>query len=456
MKGIVRRLIAAVIALVLAVIMMVTISYAWITISSAPMVGGVNISIGGGTTILVAPNKTATVNGVTYNYPGAFSETIDFSSLSEYSYLNDLSGLMPVSTADGIHWFLPEYYDVFDEAVINGEASVGQVKPIENFYRDIYLEYANLPESEKVKATSGNYIYLDFWVVSPGDEYELRVSRGDDNGGSFMIELMSAKADGESYVLTQGSGSVAASVRIGFLVNTDNVPSSVVDYYKSIPGASTKYSSLRGIYQEKDQDYWFSSDNRFTIYEPNGDLHPSGTNGDYYITSPVAWNGQLAYYANIKDKLTIQKTNDWKSNVDPSANVPLGEIFETAISNRNFDTAEEAERYFYESYLQSNLMYYVNKGSFVKNTGELYDYAEGKGKDFISANDMIGIDTAGATDDSYIVRLEKNVPQRIRMFVWIEGQDADCTNQMSELNFSINIELAGSNQNVYEKSKQED
>ena len=52
--------------------------------------------------------------------------------------------------------------------------------------------------------------------------------------------------------------------------------------------------------------------------------------------------------------------------------------------------------------------------------------------------------TAGATDDVIIVDLQKDVPQRIRMFVWVEGQDVDCTNVLADAGLMINLELAGS------------
>ena len=53
--------------------------------------------------------------------------------------------------------------------------------------------------------------------------------------------------------------------------------------------------------------------------------------------------------------------------------------------------------------------------------------------------------TAGATEDAVIVRLERNVPQRIRVFIWLEGQDADCTGAAENLRFAVNLQLAGTN-----------
>ena len=53
------------------------------------------------------------------------------------------------------------------------------------------------------------------------------------------------------------------------------------------------------------------------------------------------------------------------------------------------------------------------------------------------------MDKAGATIDAVIVSLKKNVPQRIRMFVWLEGQDIDCTNEAALKTLLLNLELAG-------------
>jgi hypothetical protein len=54
--------------------------------------------------------------------------------------------------------------------------------------------------------------------------------------------------------------------------------------------------------------------------------------------------------------------------------------------------------------------------------------------------------TSGATDDVYITMLQRNTPQRIRMFIWVEGQDIDCADSNSEQgSFVLNLELAGAN-----------
>ena len=87
-------------------------------------------------------------------------------------------------------------------------------------------------------------------------------------------------------------------------------------------------------------------------------------------------------------------------------------------------------------------MTYVNKGEFIKNTESLYEYVQ---SGIIDAATFGTLEGAGATDDIAIVELEKNVPQRIRMFIWLEGEDVDCVNGAAACNFALSIEFAGSN-----------
>ncbi len=395
--------------LILALSMVVMSSYAWMTLSTNPSVEGIQIAIGGGNTILVAADVAEMVDGVTYHYPAYFSDTLTFDQYESYSYLNELSGLTPVSTADGIHWFLPEYYDVEDEEVKAGTAVVGQLKPVTEFTLDDTLQHANLTQEEAILAKQGSYAYLDFWVVSPGSEYTLRVSTGEDSGGSFMIGL-----DPEE------EHDASTCVRAGLLVNPDGVLDNSMIYYQESPGFNEQYSRLRGSYKEPDGSNIYSSGYRFYIYEPNGD-----SDGTYRITEPlglVESAEDAVAPVDIRDRLTVQKTSTWA------------------------EEDEELIRYYCDNY-GGQVGPFVKKGLFLKNTGDLYEAAV----DGVVSEAYLGESfTGGATEDSYIVRLEKNVPQRIRLFVWLEGQDADCVNSASASSFSLKLELAGSNADINE------
>lgn len=437
MKNAVRKLFAAGTALVLSVVMMVTISYAWSTLSTAPIAEGIQISIGGGNTILIAPNLSKTVDGVTYCYPGWFRDTLNFMQHEQYDYLRDLQALSPVSTADGVSWFIPEYYGLFDKEVQNGDACVGDLKPLSSFLRDTSLQYANLTG---VKDAKGHYLYLDFWVVSPGSDYTLRVSTGDENGGSFLLELKEPvqNSDGK-YTLQDTSGIVSASARVGFLVNPDYVDDTTLFYYQQSYSYEDRYPMLRGTYGSVGQE-WYSENYRFSIYEPNGDLHPNGVNGTYLVTSPVGMDGDRIIAANVQDNLSVQLRNSWKET--GSSGLGLDEIFQTAIHGKQFTSPSAVKNEVYFKYLQGQFAAYVNKGSFVKSTAALYTH--NVSGNIVTEEEMSEVALGGATEDTYIVSLEKNVPQRIRMFVWIEGQDPDCATVASLSDFALSIELAGS------------
>lgn len=433
MNKMVVKLLAAVLMLSIAVVMVATITYAWTTLSSAPVAEGVQITIGGGNTILIAVDKSQTVDGKTYHYPGHFGDQLNFVQYKEYDYLKDLAALRPVSTADGVNWFLPEFYDISDPEVQNGEASVGQLKPFSGFTLDDDLTYANRTDS----TGKGQYLYLDFWVVSPGSDYTLHMSTGDDNGGSYLIELMQAvKNDDGSYSLTESAGHMAASARIGFLVNEDVAEDNAMLLYQRSPYFSGRYNMLRGRFGDA-ENVWFSTSSRFTIYEPNGDLHPNGENGTYTVTKPIGLDGGTITLCDIRDRLSVSATNCWKQT-----GIRLEDIFKVAITGKDISSPEEAESELYQDYLQGQVMPYVERAAFFKNTADLYSYCTHNGS--ADAEALSSLQMAGATEDVYIVKLEKNVPQRIRMFVWIEGQDVDCSFDAQTAGFALSVELAGS------------
>jgi hypothetical protein len=320
------------------------------------------------------------------------------------------------------------------------------MKPIGQFTVDTDLAHANLTAADEVTAEKGHYVYLDFWVVAPGSDYYLRVSRGDENGGSFALELMSptgmdGNGDGvpEVYRLTETIGSAAASLRVGFLVNEAEVDPRAMAQYLRSGYASSNFTLLRGVYQEARDGMSYTSSDRFTIYEPNGDLHPFGLNGSYCVTMPLTVRGNAVAYASIADRLTVQLTNRWRT-VTTAQGVSLEQMFQTAIAGRGLESTEQMKSVFYQGYLQGQFAPYVNTGTFIKRTADLYAMAQSS-----NAN-LASLDTAGATDDIYITMLQQNVPQRIRMFIWLEGQDVDCINQTGAQDLALSIELAGSNQ----------
>lgn len=440
MKKIYFKLIVVAVQLAIAFSVVGMSSYAWLVLSSNPTVEGIQIAIGGGNTILVAADlKEVMEDGTIYHYPDRFQDTLNFSRHESYTYLSELGDLSPVSTADGINWFLPAYYDVTDQEVKDGNVLSGQLKPIEKFTLDDTLDHANLDQDDADAVIQGNYVYLDFWVVSPGSDYTLRVSTGEDSGGSFAIGLMQGeeKEDGSGYTLVDKGDNAASSVRVGMLVNPDTVYDNSLWYYQDSAAYSDQYTRLKGTYMEKGGSRIYSSDYRFTIYEPNGEK-----DGVYNITQPLGLVDGSIQKVDIRDRLTVQKTSKW-AMAENEIDTQIEQRFQTAITayqDQNL-TAEELTQNFYQKYLSGQVSPYVDKGEFFKSTSNLYNALSGSGEEsFLSQ-----LQGAGATDDVYIVKLEKNVPQRIRMFVWLEGEDIDCVNSINTSSFALKIELAGSN-----------
>lgn len=294
------KLLAALLLLITAVIMVITTSFAWMTISDNPVAQGIQITISGSHTVLVAPDIVYEEAGQVYHYPGTFSDSINFAELDQYSYLQQTGGLIPVSTADGETWYIPTYYQIDDEQVINGTAFAGQIKPTTEFIADNMLLYANMTADELEDSQKGHYVYIDFWVVAPVDGYKLRVSTGAEGAGSFVIDLPEPEkvvTSGDvTYELTSINEQAAASVRLGFLINENTILDQSMLLYSQSEYFNESYSRLQGMYSEPGRSSLYSEMTRFTIYEPNGDSHPTAvtdskgnsvSDGQYVLTQPL-------------------------------------------------------------------------------------------------------------------------------------------------------------------------
>lgn len=422
MKKIYKKLILAVLALVLSAAMLTSVTYAWLVMSKSPAVNSISVAIGGGKTILLAADLTQTAeDGTVLHYPGAFSDTLDFSSHESYAWLNDCEGLAPVSTADGIYWLIPQY----DED--------GNLLSYEQFTVDDTLEYAN---------AAGGYLCLDFWIVSPNTDCDVRVSMDTKTlDGSYLVEIPDVVlAEDGSYTTAEPQQIIAASARVGFLVDVTTADTSA---YRNSPNYDERYTTLYGNYTEQGQSAATSLSTTFTIYEPNGDLHPDDTKG-YVKTEPLAydpWMREIQKTELSADCLSVQMASEWKTATavgqDASGEPTL--LLEAALraalsggeENMNLNDAREA----FHGFLRGQLSAYLSAGRFYTDTAALYS----------PTADSV-YQTGGASDGAVIVKLAKNVPQRVRMFIWLEGQDQDCRNSgiVRAAQIALKLELAGS------------
>lgn len=427
-KKVYAKLVCAALVLLSAMAMIVMGSYSWLTLSTSPAVEGIQVAVGGGSTILLAPDV---VNSAGKHYPGAFGATLRLDDLLD---TKKYSGLTPVSTADGLSWYLPAYYAADDPEVLEGTANAGDLKPYNQFLCDTTLTYANLLAGDE-KAAKGSYLYVDFWVVSPGSRYELRVSTSDEasGAGSYAADLpMVTESEDGTLAVTYPQQPASESLRVGFLVN-QNAALDSEDAYKKSSDFDRRYTVLMGDYQEPGGlTSALYSYNRFHIYEPNGNSHSALKDHirDYIITFPLGQNNGVVQGVPVGDSLSVQMKSSWAENmVNDRFSACKGESSAPAVQAQlRKDLAGRSD--------------YVNKGKFVKNTETLYAKA---GEDHTVPGDILEqMDKAGANESNSIVTLERNVPQRIRMFIWLEGQDADCVSGASVSGFAMRIELAGS------------
>ena len=414
-------------ALLCAMAMIVMSSYAWLTASTSPVAEGIQVAVGGGSTILLAPDV---VNNEGVHYPGAFGATLRLDDLLD---ADAHSGLTPVSTADGLNWYLPVYYTEDDPEVRAETAKAGDLKPYDQFLCDERLTYANLPVDDE-RAAKGSYLYADFWVVSPGSRYELRVSTSDDasGAGSYVVDLPQVVETEVGFAMQTPGYPASESLRVGFLVNQNAAAESAAAYAAN--RGDQRYTTLMGGYQEKGKPTSpLYSYNTFHIYEPNGSSHSTLGETGYIATYPLGRNDTSVTGIPVGSWLSVQMASRWENVVN--------DVFKASVQQAG-DTATAAD---VQARLYKNLAGrsdYVNKGQFIQNTGKLYENL-GQNDTVLQAT-LEQMAKAGANESNSIVTLERNVPQRIRMFIWLEGQDADCVSGASVSGFAMRIELAGS------------
>ncbi len=438
------KLIATALLTVVTLVVVITSSYAWLNLSSTPSATGMQINLGAKNTILIAPDVQETVDGAVVHYPGKFADTLNFSKARRYDYLQNVVALAPVSTADGIHWYFPN------------RTESGTETAQDSYLLDNSLQYANAEELPDDRAVEGSYAYLDFWVVSP-IYCELRLSAGQGEGGSYVVSLPEVVIDqnGDPRLDFSRQGT-ASCVRVGFLTNNEKVTDASMTQYMRTDAFKNQYHLLRGNYQEKGTA-WVQRPTAFTIYEPNGDRHHADgvhvlssngagyvvcQNGSYVKTMPIGNVGGMPQPVDVFSRTTVQRTVDWRKVTDTQYQIE--QMFEAYRLGASAQDPDKMAAAFYRQYLGYQCGSLLDKNSFFKKTDDMVRAVDQNG--IIDKTVLDGLSVDMVSDDVVIVQLEKNVPQRLRMFVWVEGMDPDCTNVKAGGGLLVNLELAGGNE----------
>ena len=417
------KLFSAVMLMLVSITMIVCTSFAWLTLSDSPALSGIKITIGVDTSIKIAQNINEVVDGIEVNYPSKFVSTATLETPDAL--------LSPVSTADGINWFIP----IYDEKgqIIEGESI---------FLLDDTSMYHN--------SKDGGYISLDFWLVSPLDECYVRICSGTDNEtGTYVVQLpesIKSFTNDSGYVLNDNYATLSSSARVGFLVNDEDITSNEdIIAYANSRNYEKVYRSLKGVYND-------TSSKDFAIFEPNGLIHPNEghaviytddgfnsvmlRNGEYWITNPIGIDDEgIIGPVDIRDRLIVQTESGWAKAEDGS--LIINEMYQAYLYLSDDPSLED----FYENTIHNSFVQYVYAGNLIKNSWELY---MGSNLNYATKDEVFMMSKTNAVVPNEIVKLEKNVPQRVRMFVWIEGQDVDCNASLADEVIAIRLELAGS------------
>lgn len=450
MKKTLMKLCAIAVLAVISLVVVVASTFAWYSMSGAPEVGGIQLKIGGSGTIQIAADMAVVTADGVMHYPGTFSDSLDFSRHTGYAYLQDVVGLSPVSTADGVHWYFPTYYED-DKGEFAGLQ--GSLRPLSDFMLDDSYRFANLSALPDDDSLIGSYVMVDFWVKAPMD-CSLRVSYGDADSGSYAVSMPYPAQNSEgNMAMGDPDEALSAAVRVGFLADTRTQTDGSMDAYMLSHSFDKTVEYLRGVYRESGEN-WDGMLPQFTIYEPNGTYHSgedaytlteNGLNyrtyedGSYVKTYPVGYVDGQAQPVDVTDRTTVQTATEWLSYNNA---LLIQQMFETFMMGESPDTDPDL---LFDKFCSQYLGYrcdpYIEKGSFIKNTASLEQACDSDG--VVSSANVSKLQTAGATDDVVIVDLQRDVPQRIRMFVWVEGQDVDCSNVLADAGLMIHLELAG-------------
>jgi hypothetical protein len=192
-----------------------------------------------------------------------------------------------------------------------------------------------------------------------------------------------------------------AAIRVGFL-SGEGTPSQRFVIYE--PNADMRSAPDKPVTSVTD------TTNRYVIgYNQNGTNYAEG----YYIpTNPIGKNaggkGEVSSFRS--NNLIIQKQSAWNQTA----------LLQKLQDGKTGGSAELSAM-----------------GRFVSDNAALFGALDAN-----TNMAQIG-DNITNISNTVILTLTKNVPQRIRMFVWIEGQDVDCWNDIATGSFIINLELVG-------------
>lgn len=382
MKQLKLKLLMAGVSLVLALTMISVGTFAWYTISRKAQVSGISI----------------TLEDDGKNFP--FELSLDGTNWTTELHVDSRFGVLrPISTYDGVHWYLPNY------------SSVGSV----NGFREVRLQDVSNRVSAPGVEETGNYLnYFDIWIRTrdPDTGYALKLNNPNKTGSGYHVEdfetvygtyvLWAPQWSGGRYVNPTSTNDAMASLRVGF-----------------------------GILDDQDNM------TKFVIYEPNADLRSHFLDGGF---EPAAGSG-------TKEELgTLDYLGQGTSGGTKVGSYDTGRLDNTFYSTQvpQFTAGTDGGEDSYTMVDQPTLRqkassWNTDKIAALTTEGSLNSRCIRTIGDFVNSSGQV---VAYSQLESMAV-ITEGTPQKIRVFIWIEGQDVDCWNQISDGSIFANFEFRG-------------
>lgn len=389
-----------------------TAAYAWFTISTSPEVTGITISI--------------VPTGKEYPIEVSLNQTDWTTELHMDNIVEQYGPLRPITTFDGEHWYLP-YYD------IRGN--------VDEFHEVELSEVANRLKGKDGFEEPFNYlIYFDIWVRTRdrGTNYDMRLSNpagnvGDDEKyyGTFVLwdPQKSAKEDE-----VPGNDAMACT-RIGIqMLGTDDETTSPFYIYEP-------NSEMRSSYFKTVRDSLIAEDN---------DLTDEEFDALKYIATSLENKTSTLPDGSTKTDLKIDQTlsiNDYITNY--LTNAENSTYVQTMVPRFVSDKTADADAVYALQTLEKGPNNVGGKSVFLITQGnsswsQAYLDSWKAGAATAQSVNSRNVGTIGQLDTTPTIQtLTCGQEYKMRIYVWLEGQDIDCWNQITEGNLYVNLEFLG-------------
>ncbi len=505
MSGTQKKLVATACFLLVSVVVLVSASMAWFTISTNPEITGMTVTLNTDLALLVSDSEDGFYDDSLY-IKDVFDYLVGLRPVSTADGVNWFFPTYEVDGTwldalceieDFFHW--PE-----TEQQVGGDETYGNVVGVEtNDDGSVYYDesgnatWLTGKTLSNVEAEAG-YAYFDVWLMTEEEEVDVRLSvpsriqnnQADwefDEGiygsyvlANYQIETTTETVDGEESTTATALLEPAAqtAIRVGFMTfeYTDEVEATddegnpvtdgdgnllteetwaetgeIADFVIYEPNADQRSSEwdVKPNEGETEEDEPTYSD-EISEYIKEYAVRADGANyqaGQYIPTQYIAWDADDAapYLTTLDgDSLIIQKQSAWDDEALQDAITAQasalsdGDWLQDLFSLSSFLDAYNNDDFGYSNYVST-------LGLFIADYDELVDDANEQTATDETALGVYRMDDTqneSTTGEAIIVTLYKDQPQRVRIYIWLEGQDVDCWNDISASSFVVNLELA--------------